>query len=208
MKSGVKTFSRVLTIHIVQQERYAELFSLNCIAVRNSHPRRATLVHVQYHISVLVLGLVPIILFQTVRRISVFHLDCPAEVRVDVHGPARLAVPACLPLFLAIISVRGATPVGSVCSLTSAGVWYVACCLLAGLPQQASCVRHLLQGFSLATLLRCKWIAGQVLLQVVVIYANIKPQVFVQFFKNLCIYKNVLCKCLVLKEFRQRIIMQ
>jgi len=53
---------------------------------------------------------------------------------VDVHGPARLAVPAYLPLFLAIISVRGATPVGSVCSLTSAGVWYVAF-LLAGLPQ-------------------------------------------------------------------------
>jgi len=41
-----------------------------------------------------------------------------------------------------------------------------------------------------------------VLFQVVVIYANIKPQVFVQFFKNLCIYKNVRCKCLVLKEFR------
>jgi len=41
-----------------------------------------------------------------------------------------------------------------------------------------------------------------VLHQVVVIYANIKPQVFVHFFKNLCIYKNVRCKCLVLKEFR------
>jgi hypothetical protein len=36
---------------------------------------------------------------------------------------------------------------------------------------------------------------------VVVIYANFKPQVIVQFFKNLCIYKNVRCKCLVLKEF-------
>lgn len=40
------------------------------------------------------------------------------------------------------------------------------------------------------------------LLEVVVFYASIKLQVFVQFFKNLCIYKNVLCKCLVFKEFR------
>ena len=110
-KSGVKTLLRVLTIHIVQQERYAEyLFSLYCIAVRNSHPRRAAPVHICYHISILVLGLEPIILFQTVRRISVFHLNCPADGRVDVRGPARLAVPACLPLFLAIISVRVATP--------------------------------------------------------------------------------------------------
>jgi hypothetical protein len=74
--------------------------------------------------SILDFGLEPTILFQTVsRRIRVFHLDClTADERVDVHGPARLAVPAYLPLFLAIVSVRSATPVGSVCSLTSAGV--------------------------------------------------------------------------------------